>query len=128
MTTPTHMVELRDVQMQFEEKKVLDDFSLKVEPRERLVIMGQTGSGKSTILRLILGTLRPDAHCLDRFDFLGHLHGAELGGESRTDPGCQHDAGKKGPELARETDRDQSRDQPLCAKALQLITSEQRHR
>ncbi len=61
MTTPTHMVELRDVQMQFEEKKVLDDFSLKVEPRERLVIMGQSGSGKSTILRLILGTLRPNS-------------------------------------------------------------------
>ncbi len=36
------MVELRDVQMQFEEKKVLDGFSLKVEPQERLVIMGQT--------------------------------------------------------------------------------------
>ena len=35
------MVELRDVQMQFEEKKVLDGFSLKVEPQERLVIMGQ---------------------------------------------------------------------------------------
>src|SRR5215467_8802827 len=55
------MVELRDVHMRFEEKKVLDAVSLKVEPRERLVVMGQSGSGKSTILRLILGTLRPDS-------------------------------------------------------------------
>jgi phospholipid/cholesterol/gamma-HCH transport system ATP-binding protein len=47
--------------MHFEEKKVLDGVSLKVEPQERLVIMGQSGSGKSTILRLILGILRPDS-------------------------------------------------------------------
>jgi phospholipid/cholesterol/gamma-HCH transport system ATP-binding protein len=40
---------------------VLDDLSLTVEGRERLVIMGQSGSGKSTILRMILGTLRPDS-------------------------------------------------------------------
>jgi phospholipid/cholesterol/gamma-HCH transport system ATP-binding protein len=55
------MVELRDVHMQFEEKKVLDGVSLNVEPQERLVIMGQSGSGKSTILRLILGILRTDS-------------------------------------------------------------------
>jgi len=55
------MVELRDVHMQFEEKKVLEGVSLKVEPQERLVIMGQSGSGKSTILRLILSILRPDS-------------------------------------------------------------------
>src|SRR2546421_8430551 len=57
----SHMVELRDVKMQFDEKKVLDGCSLSVEPEERLVIMGQSGSGKSTILRLILGILNPNA-------------------------------------------------------------------
>jgi phospholipid/cholesterol/gamma-HCH transport system ATP-binding protein len=61
MTTPTHMVELRDVGMQFEEKKVLDGVSFTVEPQERLVVMGQSGSGKSTLLRLILGILRPNS-------------------------------------------------------------------
>jgi phospholipid/cholesterol/gamma-HCH transport system ATP-binding protein len=61
MTTVKHMVQMRDVCMQFEEKKVLDGLSIKVEPEERLVIMGQSGSGKSTILRLILETLRPNS-------------------------------------------------------------------
>src|SRR5450755_1469665 len=55
------VVELRDVRPQFEEKKVLEGVSLTVEPLERLVIMGQSGSGKSTILRLILGILQPTA-------------------------------------------------------------------
>ena len=41
------MVELRDVHMQFEEKNVLEGVSLDVQPQERLVIMGQSGSGKS---------------------------------------------------------------------------------
>lgn len=60
MSAPTPpVVELRDVQLQFEEKKVLEGVSLVVEPLDRLVIMGQSGSGKSTILRLILGILRP---------------------------------------------------------------------
>ncbi len=53
------MIDLRDVRMQFEGKKVLDGLSLAVEPQDRLVVMGQSGSGKSTILRLVLGILRP---------------------------------------------------------------------
>src|SRR5690349_7165641 len=57
--TNSHVAELRDVTLQFEDKLVLDDLSLKIQPQDRLVIMGQSGAGKSTILRLILGILYP---------------------------------------------------------------------
>jgi len=56
----SNMVELRDIKKVFEGKKVLDGVSLAVEAGDRLVVMGQSGSGKSTILRLILGILQPD--------------------------------------------------------------------
>src|SRR5437868_14190483 len=60
MSAPTPpVVELRHVQLKFDEKLVLDDVCLEVEPLDRVVIMGQSGSGKSTILRLILGILQP---------------------------------------------------------------------
>jgi phospholipid/cholesterol/gamma-HCH transport system ATP-binding protein len=60
-TSRRHVVELRDVVMRFGDKEVLDRVSLAVAPQERLVIIGQSGAGKTTILRLILGILKPNA-------------------------------------------------------------------
>jgi phospholipid/cholesterol/gamma-HCH transport system ATP-binding protein len=57
--TDSAVVELRRVGLSFGDKRVLDDVSLSVQPQERLVIIGQSGAGKTTILRLILGILRP---------------------------------------------------------------------
>ena len=59
MTARGSVIELRDVSLQFDEKRVLDRVSLVVDPGERLVIIGQSGAGKTTILRLILGILTP---------------------------------------------------------------------
>ena len=40
---------------------LLDDVSLVVGPRDRVVIVGENGVGKSTLLNLIAGRLKPDA-------------------------------------------------------------------
>jgi phospholipid/cholesterol/gamma-HCH transport system ATP-binding protein len=61
MTSMRRVVELRDVVMRFGDKEVLDHVSLAVAPQERLAIIGQSGAGKTTILRLILGILKPNA-------------------------------------------------------------------
>lgn len=53
------IAELRDVRLRFGEKTVLDGVSLAARPQERLVIIGQSGMGKTTILRLLLGILAP---------------------------------------------------------------------
>ena len=59
-TSTSNIVTLDNVELSFGDKKVLDHVSLAVAPQERLVIIGQSGAGKTTILRLILGILKPD--------------------------------------------------------------------
>ncbi len=46
-------VEFDHVSMSFGEKKVLDDISFSLQPGKTLGIMGETGSGKSTIINLL---------------------------------------------------------------------------
>src|SRR5450755_55244 len=53
-------VELIHVRKSFDSHTVIADFSLAVRPGEFIVLLGQSGSGKSTILRLIAGIEAPD--------------------------------------------------------------------
>src|SRR5258708_39964013 len=53
-------VELIHVRKSFGQHVVIADFSLSVQPGEFIVLLGQSGSGKSTILRLIAGIEAPD--------------------------------------------------------------------
>lgn len=45
----------------FGDKKVLDGVDLSVEPGESLTVIGQSGSGKSVLIKCIIGLIRPDA-------------------------------------------------------------------
>ena len=55
------MIELKNVSMSFQDRRILDDVSLQVQRGEILVIIGPSGSGKSTLLRLMIGLLKPDS-------------------------------------------------------------------
>lgn len=55
------MIELMHVYKAFGGRQVLRDVNLTVEDGETMVILGASGSGKSTILKLIIGLLKPDA-------------------------------------------------------------------
>jgi phospholipid/cholesterol/gamma-HCH transport system ATP-binding protein len=55
------VIQFDEVSLAFDEKVILDRVSFALRPGRLKVILGASGAGKSTILRLILGLLRPDS-------------------------------------------------------------------
>ncbi|MBF0483168.1 MAG: ABC transporter ATP-binding protein [Candidatus Omnitrophica bacterium] len=55
------MIEISGLYKTFGSQKVLDGISLEVPKGEILVILGQSGTGKSVLLKHIIGLLKPDA-------------------------------------------------------------------
>lgn len=54
-------IEFRDVFLKFDDKIILDHVNFTVRRGETKVILGRSGGGKSTTIRLILGLLKPDS-------------------------------------------------------------------
>src|SRR5881392_3886642 len=54
-------IEFRHVDFSYDDNAVLDDLSFQVAKGEIKIILSGSGGGKSTILKLILGLLKPDA-------------------------------------------------------------------
>ena len=63
MTTPptsTPKIQLIGVKKRFGAKRVLDGIDLEIAPRTSLVIIGGSGTGKSVLIKSILGIITPD--------------------------------------------------------------------
>ncbi len=54
------VIELKDIHKSFNKKSVLRGVNLKVKKGESLVVIGGSGSGKSVLLKHIIGLLKPD--------------------------------------------------------------------
>jgi phospholipid/cholesterol/gamma-HCH transport system ATP-binding protein len=52
-------IKIVDLHKSFDQKKVLQGVHLEVEPGEIMVIIGQSGSGKSVLLKHIIGIMKP---------------------------------------------------------------------
>jgi phospholipid/cholesterol/gamma-HCH transport system ATP-binding protein len=61
------MIELRDVHKSFGDLRVLRGVNLTVETGSSMVIIGGSGTGKSVLLRSIVGLLRPSAGSIRMF-------------------------------------------------------------
>lgn len=54
-------IELHHISKKFGEKKVIDDFDYIILRNQRLGIIGPNGCGKSTLMKMIAGVLKPDS-------------------------------------------------------------------
>jgi phospholipid/cholesterol/gamma-HCH transport system ATP-binding protein len=60
-TAAKKVVEIRNLYKSFGDRKVLEDFNLDLFERENLVILGKSGTGKSVLIKCMVGLLKPDS-------------------------------------------------------------------
>jgi phospholipid/cholesterol/gamma-HCH transport system ATP-binding protein len=75
--TEAAAVVFEHVQLAFDDKVILRDVSFELLPGHTKIFLGASGSGKSTILKLIVGLLKPDAGAIyvngERIDRMSEL-------------------------------------------------------
>jgi phospholipid/cholesterol/gamma-HCH transport system ATP-binding protein len=67
------VIAVEDLHKSFGNQKVLNGISLKVSRSETLAVLGRSGSGKSVLLRLIIGLQKPDSGSV-------RIHGQDIAG------------------------------------------------
>ncbi len=72
------MVNIRDLYKSFGDNRVLNGFNMKLYSGENLVVMGKSGSGKSVMIKCLVGLMTPDSGYIE-------VMGNEIQSLERTD-------------------------------------------
>jgi len=56
-----YAIEFQNVSISFDDKPVLVDVSFKLQHGAMIILTGESGSGKSVLMRLAMGLEKPDA-------------------------------------------------------------------
>lgn len=67
MAVNNPVIEIKDLYKSFGDKKVLQGFNLEVANGESVVVLGKSGSGKSVLIKCIIGLLTPDGGTIKVF-------------------------------------------------------------
>lgn len=54
------LIDMKTISKKFDNKEVVSDFTLKFYGNEIFCLLGHNGAGKSTIVNLLTGVLRPE--------------------------------------------------------------------
>jgi lipopolysaccharide export system ATP-binding protein len=74
---PPHLLKVDSVQLSFDDRKILQDVYLHCKQGEIIGLLGRNGSGKSSLLKIIFGTLVPSYKYVsidDKFIREGYRH------------------------------------------------------
>ena len=67
------VVSLRDIVVEFDGQRILDGLNLDIHDKEFVTLLGSSGCGKTTLLRIIMGQVTPDTGSVD------YGHGCKIG-------------------------------------------------
>jgi phospholipid/cholesterol/gamma-HCH transport system ATP-binding protein len=67
MKTDTAVLIVSHLYKSFDDNHVLTDFSLQLFKGENVVVLGKSGSGKSVLIKCIIGLLKPDSGVIEVF-------------------------------------------------------------
>jgi phospholipid/cholesterol/gamma-HCH transport system ATP-binding protein len=58
------MIEIKNISIAFNEHEVLQNINFEIREQETILVVGQSGSGKSVLMKIIAGLLVPDTGCV----------------------------------------------------------------